>query len=192
FWNWDAPKGMQMPSMYEDSNSPLYDPLRDAPHRRPTLIDLNYHLNADPNNQQVPINQQVAINLTIMHRQMISSGKTACLFLGTPYRAGEVDPIQAAGCIEHVPHNTVHDWTGDRLKDHHENMGHFYSAARDPIFYAHHSNLDRMWTIWKNLPGGNRHNFNVQYWLDTRFIFYDENKQLMRVKLRDCLNNEEL
>uniref|UniRef100_A0A5B6YVS2 Putative polyphenol oxidase n=1 Tax=Davidia involucrata TaxID=16924 RepID=A0A5B6YVS2_DAVIN len=206
FWNWDAPKGMQMPSMYEDSNSPLYDPLRSKRTSSSCpVIDLDYHFNKVPSIstsshkstrvhaviRQLNIDRQVAINLTTMYRQMISSGNTACLFLGTPYRAGEVDPIPAAGSIEHVPHKTAHDWTGDQSQPHHENMGAFYSAARDPIFYAHHSNVDRMWTIWKTL-GGRRHDFTDPDWLDTRFIFYDENKQLVRVKLRDCLDNAEL
>ncbi|XP_011014566.1 PREDICTED: polyphenol oxidase, chloroplastic-like [Populus euphratica] len=51
FWNWDAPAGMQMPAIFTDPQSPLYDPLRDANHQPPTLLDLNYakgDANPDP------------------------------------------------------------------------------------------------------------------------------------------------
>ncbi|WP_423787665.1 tyrosinase family protein [Klebsiella pneumoniae] len=27
-------------------------------------------------------------------------------------------------------------------------MGHFYSAGLDPVFFCHHSNVDRMWSEW--------------------------------------------
>ncbi|KAL2931949.1 Polyphenol oxidase chloroplastic [Bienertia sinuspersici] len=70
-------------------------------------------------------------------------------------------------------------------------MGNFYSAARDPIFYAHHANVDRMWSIWKTL-GDNRQDFTDTDWLNASFIFYDENAQAVRVRVRDCLDTTKL
>lgn len=183
FWNWDAPGGMQMPAMYADSSSAIYDKLRDAKHQPPTLVDLDYNF-VDPTNTD---EQQIASNLSIMYRQVVSSGKTAELFLGTAYRAGG-EPDPGAGTLENVPHGPVHIWTGDRTQPNTENMGNFYSAARDPIFFAHHSNVDRMWNVWKTL-GGKRKDFTDTDWLDSGFLFYDENKQLVRVKVRDCLDS---
>ena len=66
-------------------------------------------------------------------------------------------------------------------------MGIFYAAARVPIFYSHHSNVDRMWTIWKTL-GGKRRDFIDLDWLESGFLFYDENKNLVRVKVKDSLD----
>ena len=43
YWNYDAPRGMPIPSMYANPKSALYDPLRDRAHQPPTLIDLNYN-----------------------------------------------------------------------------------------------------------------------------------------------------
>ncbi|KAI3961266.1 hypothetical protein MKX01_006980 [Papaver californicum] len=175
FWNWDAPAGMKMPSMYTKPSSSLYDKLRDAKHQPPYLLNFDYNGVDDVN---LPAKQLYTNNLTTMYRQMVSGAKTSTLFLGTPYRAGGTP-------------NPVHIWSGDRNQPNIENMGNFYSAARDPIFFAHHSNCDRMWTIWKTL-GGNRKDFTDPDFLNAGFLFYDEKKQLVRVTVEDCLEQENL
>ncbi|KAJ6950038.1 hypothetical protein NC651_003878 [Populus alba x Populus x berolinensis] len=71
-------------------------------------------------------------------------------------------------------------------------MGNFYSAGRDPIFYCHHSNVDRMWDLWKKIPGGKRKDFEDPDWLNSEFLFWDENKELVRVKVKDTLDTKKL
>ncbi|KAI3498800.1 hypothetical protein L1887_34584 [Cichorium endivia] len=186
FWNWDAPDGMKIPDIYTDMKSPLYDTLRDAKHQPPSLIDLDFN---GSDNDLIP-SKQISTNLSVMYRQMVSSAKTASLFMGSPYRAGD-DPAPGAGSLENVPHNTVHIWTGDRNQPNGEDMGNFYSAARDPIFYAHHGNIDRLWSVWKTLGGG-RKDFSDKDWLDSSFVFYDENAELVRIKVNDCLHSSNL
>nr|KYP62953.1 hypothetical protein KK1_017514 [Cajanus cajan] len=175
---------MQLPSIYADPKSPLYDPLRNANHQPPTLVDLDFNLD-DPNAVG-----DISSNLSIMYRQIVTNGKTSTLFLGSAYRAGD-EPDPGAGSLENVPHGPVHGWTGDINQPNDENMGNFYSAARDPIFYSHHSNVDRMWSIWKTL-GGKRRDFTDSDWLESGFLFYDENKNLVRVKVKDCLDTTKL
>jgi len=51
-------------------------------------------------------------------------------------------PIPNAGGLEVNPHNPVHGWVGG-------DMGVFATAARDPLFYAHHCNVDRVWARWQ-------------------------------------------
>ncbi|KAL9321237.1 hypothetical protein ACSQ67_013076 [Phaseolus vulgaris] len=184
FWNWDAPKGMQLPSIYADPKSPLYDPLRNSNHQPPTLVDLDFDIE-DPD-----ADGKISSNLTIMYRQVVSNGKTPRLFLGNAYRAGD-EPDPGGGSVENVPHGPVHVWTGDIDQPNIENMGTFYSAARDPIFFSHHSNIDRMWSIWKTL-GGKRRDFSDSDWLESGLLFYDEDKNLVRVKVKDCLDTTKL
>ncbi|KAL5576783.1 hypothetical protein UlMin_018482 [Ulmus minor] len=186
FWNWDSPPGMQLPAFYANPSSPLYDNLRDAKHQPPNLLDLDYNGEDETTSRR----DQLSVNLKIMYRQMVSNGKNSQLFLGSPYRAGdEADP--GFGSLENIPHGPVHRWTGDRNQPNGENMGNFYSAARDPIFFSHHSNVDRMWSIWKTL-GGKRRDFTDPDWLNAGFLFYDENAQLVRVRVRDCLDSRNL
>ncbi|CAI0468567.1 unnamed protein product [Linum tenue] len=187
FWNWDgAAAGMRLPAMYADRASPLHDPLRNPNHQPPTLMDLDWSGEDVPTSAQ----DQISSNLAIMYRQVVSSGKTASLFLGSPYRAGD-DPNPGAGSLEGTPHGPVHVWTGDSNQPNSENMGNFYSAARDPIFFGHHANIDRLWTVWKTL-GGKRNDFASPDWLDATFLFYDENAEPVRVRVGDCLENKKL
>ncbi|KAF2303387.1 hypothetical protein GH714_017747 [Hevea brasiliensis] len=171
----DDPRSFMQQAKYRNKN-----------HQPPTLVDLHYNGNENCTSDQ----DQQSSNLSIMYRQMVSNGKTAKLFLGSSYRAGD-EPDPGIGSIENIPHNTVHVWTGDNTQPNFEDMGDFYSAARDPIFFSHHSNIDRMWTIWKTL-GGKRTEFTDPDWLDATFLFYDENANLVRVKVRDCIDHKKM
>lgn len=44
-------------------------------------------------------------------------------------------------------HNSVHFWCGGT-------MGRVPTAAFDPIFWAHHCNIDRIWAIWQTTQEG--------------------------------------
>ncbi|KAL2486462.1 polyphenol oxidase I [Abeliophyllum distichum] len=189
FWNWDAPEGMQIPSIYNsDLTSPLYDCFRNPDHLPPTVINLDWSYGDKP----VDPNIQIENNLSIMHTQMITQSKTPFDFFGKAYRAGDdTPPIGIAGQIEQTPHNHVHSWTGT-ISDQTNpiDLGALYSSARDPVFYAHHSNDDRMWTIWLNKLGGS--NFTDRDWLFTNFIFYNEEAKPVRVSTKDCLDTTKL
>lgn len=90
------------------------------------------------------------------------------------------------------PHSGIHYWTGDPNVTLRGDMGVFTTAARDPIFYAHHSNVDRLWELWKSIPGGRRTDPTDPDFLDAEFLFYDENANLVKVKARDALDMKKL
>ncbi|VVA13309.1 PREDICTED: polyphenol oxidase [Prunus dulcis] len=185
FWNWDAPAGMYIPEIFTDTTSSLYDQYRNAKHQPPKLLDLNYSGTDD----EVDDATRIKENLTTMYQQMVSKAKSHRLFYGAPYSAGD-DLIPGEGNLELIPHDSIHFWTGDPKQAHLEDMGTFYSAGRDPLFYAHHSNVDRMWSIYKSKLGGT--DIEKTEWLDTEFLFYDEKKNLVRVKVRDSLDTTKL
>ncbi|KAF4399234.1 hypothetical protein G4B88_022317 [Cannabis sativa] len=159
----------------------------------PTIIDLNYAETDDghPSKPPLPDPEQIASNHYTMYRQMVHC-KIGTLFFGNPYRTGS-PPSPGAGSIENVPHSPVHVWTGDsNRRANGEDMGHFYSAGRDPVFYSHHANVDRMWNIWKTLPGPKRVDISDPDYLNSSFVFYDENAQLVSVKVGDSLDSRKL
>ncbi|KAM1033270.1 hypothetical protein TB2_036279 [Malus domestica] len=185
FWNWDAPAGMYIPEIFTDTTSSLYDQYRNTAHQPPKLLDLNYGGTDD----DVDDATRTKENLTTMYQQMVSKATSHRLFYGEPYSAGD-EPDPGAGNIETTPHNNIHLWVGDPTQPNGEDMGTFYSAARDPVFYSHHSNVDRMWSIYKDKLGGT--DIENTDWLDAEFLFYDEKKNLVRVKVRDSLDTKKL
>lgn len=65
------------------------------------------------------------------------------------------------------PHGSVHIAI-------HGNMCCFTSAALDPIFWLHHSNVDRQWNLWLAQGGGRTNPLNDANWRNTKFTFFDE------------------
>jgi hypothetical protein len=61
-------------------------------------------------------------------------------------------------------------------------MGSVPYAGRDPLFWVHHSNIDRMWASWNRNGGRNPSGTD---WGQTHFVFVDGNGQRVRRKLSD-------
>ncbi|PIN14147.1 Catechol oxidase [Handroanthus impetiginosus] len=184
FWNWDNPKGMTIPPMFVDPKSALYDEKRNQANLPPAVVDLGMTGNTDPL-------QVVAINLTIMYSEMICGNSDAYDFMGNPYREGTpVNP--GPGASERGSHTAVHVWVGDPRQPSGEDLGNFYSAGRDPLFYCHHGNVDRMWSLWQYFLPSNKvpdKRITDPDFLNAAFLFYVENAQLVRVTVKDCLDN---
>jgi len=61
--------------------------------------------------------------------------------------------------VDQLPHGMVHVGVGTR-----DNMGDVPTAAGDPIFWLHHSNIDRIWASWQAAP-------RVTPQIDRKFVF---------------------
>ncbi|KAL6570573.1 hypothetical protein OROGR_000123 [Orobanche gracilis] len=184
FWNWDNPIGMSVPPMFNDTESALYDSKRDPDVVKPSaVIDLGQLGSTD--------NGQVSNNLSIMYTEMIRGINDVYDFMGKPYREGN-DSNPGAGSCERGSHASVHWAVGDPRELAKEDLGNFYSAGRDPIFYCHHANVDRMWTLWQYYLPSNKvpdKKITDTDFLNASFLFYDENAELVRVTVKDCLDN---
>lgn len=77
----------------------------------------------------------------------------------------------AFGALELEPHGLVHVDVGGT--DGNPNTGGFMSffelAGRDPIFWLHHANVDRLWEVWRNEAG--HANPPDAGWLDASYSF---------------------
>jgi len=82
-------------------------------------------------------------------------------FGGAPTSTGTM--WNGTGRLEQTPHNDVHNLVGGWMSD-------TQTAAQDPIFWLHHSNIDRLWAVWNGLgrldPGD-------KPWVGQKFEFFD-------------------
>lgn len=83
--------------------------------------------------------------------------------------------------LEGTPHGTVHGAVGG-------NMGNFAGAGRDPIFWLHHCNIDRLWEKWLSLGNGRTNPIGDSNWMNQTYTFVDENGQFVTMTVADVLD----
>ena len=66
-------------------------------------------------------------------------------FFGSPNPSGEPG-MGYAGSGEQYGHNLIHLFCGGRMRN-------LVESPLDPIFWAHHANVDRQWAIWTDIHG---------------------------------------
>jgi tyrosinase len=76
-----------------------------------------------------------------------------------------------AGDLERVPHGSMHVAVGGDFGW----MSAFDTAALDPIFWLHHCNLDRLWTVWLNRDSQHLNPVESQWLTSVSFDFHDGN-----------------
>ncbi|KAH7446010.1 hypothetical protein KP509_01G032700 [Ceratopteris richardii] len=195
FWNWDDQinGGNRVPEMFTRVSTSIYDSNRNPNVQPSTVIPLAATTAAN-DSETIVTNK----NLNNMYQSMVTAS-TATLFMGGAYRAGDdltnatVLNAPFGGAIENGVHNGIHFYTGDPRTQLLQDMGNFATASRDPIFYAHHSNIDRLWEVWRyDMPDGERFVHTDPDFLNAEFVFYDETGQMVRVTAKDALDSKKL
>ena len=102
------------------------------------------------------------------------------------------------GAIESIPHGPVHNLVGS---DYDPNTGNpvepigfmtdLLTAARDPIFWLHHSNIDRLWQMWLDLNPAHQNSADPA-WLNSAFTFPTPDGQTQSWKVSDVLATTDL
>ncbi len=158
YWDWtDAPSGIHgYPAAYEDSGSALF-------HAR-TLYGKDVPLIVASN--RIPLGQtpKEFVEDKLAFNAWADFGGT------------EDGPDAIAGALEAELHNQIHGYIG---KDN-ANTVH---AVRDPIFWAHHANLDRLWAEWQT-----RHATSAQC-VACDAVVYDRDSGLGPLTFRALLDN---
>lgn len=92
--------------------------------------------------------------------------------------------------MDRAPHGTIHDYIGHGndyndgklwfnnpitgTMTHDGLMGWVPTAGFDPIFWTHHSNIDRVWQMWTNSNNGQMITLELLKSVDWPYIFFDE------------------
>jgi hypothetical protein len=165
YWNYTSPNERTIPLPYRepaDSSNSLYFADRD-----PTM-------NAGG---MVPAS---AASYSTTFSDLNFEAALGASFGGKPVPA----PIQfdsGTGDLEQQPHNVIHCVVGGAMCDPDK-------AANDPVFWAHHSNIDRLWKQWLYQGGGRSNPTSDANWMNTTFQFYDENRNVVSLSGKDVLN----
>ena len=150
FWDYTDPTQRAIPSMYRTptSGNVLFIPQRNAT------------LNAGGQLPASAVNTSVAFGFTNFTGPTGTASSFGSQQLNAPnHGAGP------HGRLETTPHDSIHVSIGGF-------MGAFETAAQDPLFWAHHANIDRLWDVWLTMGGGRRDPNNTT-WCNQAFRFPD-------------------
>ncbi len=78
------------------------------------------------------------------------------------------------------PHGSVHVSVGG-------NMSSVSTAAKDPVFWLHHCNIDRLWEAWLRKCGGRKNPVDAA-WLNKTYTFFDETGAAVNMKGSDVVS----
>jgi polyphenol oxidase len=165
YWDWDSQDRQTFPSIYsipKDPSDCLFDVFRSA-----------------MSGSNIP---NVVVGPTIMNKTMNAPNNK--LFMG--WQSGNTGQ---SGAMENQPHGPVHIWTGDTtLQAANTDMGVLATAAQDPVFFAHHANIDRLWDVWLGLSSQHE-NYTSPTWLTNTWQFYDENGVWTEIAVSDVVDH---
>jgi tyrosinase len=182
YWNWDDPSGSQLVlnSIFL-TGGPLFITQRsDAANGGQPIDDIASILN-DP---------RIGKNRAMRDTQFaISANQPA---FGGPITRQPTHSGRLHGRLEGDGHDIIHvDVGGDTGWMSFPNL-----AARDPIFWFHHANVDRIWIEWLNMKGGRANpdpnTPNGRLWNGQGFTFFDENKQKVQLTPAQVLDTVNL
>ncbi|WP_437934142.1 tyrosinase family protein [Sorangium sp. So ce341] len=183
YWDWDTKGRRRLPSAYIAPDNVDINPLFDATRRGGDAC--------------LPLER---IGPKPMEKLMFDTTDWRAFMGGEApsVPAGPVDPTQQgiAGLLEFTVHNSVHGWVpapgprpapGQPRRCGRPNMGIFSISAQDPIFFAHHANVDRLWETWWR-AGGEQRLPPDERWRKQTFRFYDERANLVEISVDQVID----
>jgi tyrosinase len=126
----------------------------------------------------------------------VASAGVISTLLGNPAFSIRLDPsapVDFSDGLESGPHGQVHTFVGVSPRG----MGFFEEAGRDPCFWVHHCNIDRLWNHWRQKTGHtnpinagvpiNVPNNQRKPWSQLQHTFVDENGQEVKLSTGQVL-----
>jgi hypothetical protein len=163
YWDWETPAHALVPPAFGvPTGNPLYDPLR--------FVKLGQTVERMLTNYNTGARRFYQLSLVhrLVHCAWDDFGGTA---------AGTNPDGPSGGAVESGSHGFVHVSVGGDATRYDKlpcsgDMAILNTAARDPIFYAHHGNLDRLWNSWEAFAGNK--NPSDPAWQSLGWSFFDE------------------
>ena len=185
YWNWSLDRSL--PKAFNTMSSPLYV----SP---PNILSSGGRVSTILANVAADATSPAVMSKVMALRDFMSfgSGRTT---LPRP-EPGTQEPDES-GVFEAGPHNHVHGFIGGT-----SGLMNSMMSPMDPIFWVHHSNVDRIWAEWQRqadpdqaLPGpppDSAANLTADYWLNYDlgdFLIPDstQGSSISKVKVRDII-----
>lgn len=163
YWDYTTAGKHAIPEQFRMPNDPLFKALFRGDRNngtRPGTANVNAGEPIDRNDPGNPLNLN-SLRERDYERKGVAAGFNEALDFGL--------------------HGSIHVLVGNRT-----NMGRIEYAARDPIFWLHHCNIDRLWASWNK---GGRLN-PTGAWLSRTFAFGDENGARVDPVVSDFVDTE--
>jgi tyrosinase len=163
YWDYTNPAKRAIPEQFRMPNDPLFKSLFRGDRNdgsRPGTANVNAGEPIDKNRTDNPINLD-----SLRERDYLDAGVA----------------LGFNRILDGFLHGSIHVLVGGRT-----NMGSPPWAARDPIFWIHHSNIDRLWESWN---AGGRLNPTGD-WLNATFTFANENATKVTPVVRGFVRTE--
>lgn len=164
YWDYTAANSRSLPAPFRNPNSSLFVPGR-------ALVSAT--------DQVTPSSVRTT---TAMSRTTFIGSDAQLGFGGGRENVPVQFPfVNRAGSLEVLPHNAIHVQVGGLMQNP-------STAATDPIFFLHHSNIDRLWVNWL-ASGQGRANPTDPAFLNATFSLFNENGILVTHRVRDFIGN---
>ena len=166
YWGYEeAGLNKCMPDMFTQKGSSLYESCR-----------------YDSLNLGYPINGEILRGLDLNKLMSYSNYRMFCLNINVAPHGAMHDYIGAgndtSGLLQ-FQNPITNSITNTGL------MGWVPTAAFDPIFWTHHSNIDRIWQKWTNSPNGVEVTLEELQSIKWPYVFFDENGDKVEYKIEE-------
>lgn len=158
YWDWESASSRVLPAIYKQADQPLYWQNR---YLGPNTFPLK--------DKEVDVQGLLAL-------------KNFSDFGGTAVQRKPV-PALFSG-----PHAFVHNAFADpNPAGIQGDMADLQYSPRDPVFFAHHANIDRVWSSWSAISGHTNPDFG-----EAKAYFFDENQKWRFVMFNDLRDEKKL
>jgi len=184
YWNWSSDR--HIPQAFARAGSSLSNAVRYTPPRRLQDDEVDY-FPGDP--VRGPYGVAALYDARKFEARTRAQIPRSFGGIARPNAAGAYDNNR----LEGTPHGPVHVYVGgwsDRGDT--GDMTDFATAGRDPIFFAHHGNLDRLWEIWRQDPARKATEPTSDAFLNHRFVFTWIDGTPIEVPMSDVLDTTKL
>jgi polyphenol oxidase len=179
YWNWSSDR--TIPAAYAKPDSPLANTIRQARSSPLGLTDGEVGYRPDD-----PVLKKFGVVALGSKSFEAKTGRDIKFSFGGIPRPNPQN-IYDNNQLESTPHGPVHNYVGGG-----GDMSDFETAARDPIFFAHHGNLDRLWETWRATPGHQATEPQTDAFKNHSFVFKWLDGTPIEVPMSDILDTTKL